>query len=209
MVVNYTVDGFAEKFSSLIKTHETATVFTDFLNYVMSQFSDVSFFDRTRYTDAELKVFYELMEYWILLSEQEISKHGWYDFFGEFYEAYILAKFKAGDKGQFFTSPAVSDLLSKITLQKEDEDNPTLFDAACGSGRNLLAAYIQNKGGFCVGADLDEQACKMCVCNFLLHGITGEVIHMDSLTNEKYGGWIIGYFNSPHVPSVKKINCIQ
>lgn len=65
-------------------------------------------------------------------------------------------------------------------------------DPACGSGRFLIAAHAKFPGNYCCGEDIDRTCALMTVCNFILHGVNGEVIWHDSLmpTKERfYGAW--------------------
>ena len=65
-------------------------------------------------------------------------------------------------------------------------------DPACGSGRFLIAAHAKSPGNYCCGEDIDRTCALMTVCNFILHGVNGEVIWHDSLipTKERfYGAW--------------------
>lgn len=125
----YTLSGFAEIFTKLTRIHETSTLWTDFLEYIIDYFllnskKEMRYWTKKTdtYTDEEKEIFWEMFNYWLKLSQQEINKNGWYDFFGEFYEAYILSQFKAGDKAQFFTPAPVSDLMSSIAEDKELHD---------------------------------------------------------------------------------------
>lgn len=65
-------------------------------------------------------------------------------------------------------------------------------DPACGSGRFLIAAHAKFPGNYCCGEDIDRTCALMTVCNFILHGVNGEVIWHDSLRPTKdyfYGAW--------------------
>ena len=66
----------------------------------------------------------------------------WLDVFGILYEEMYLSRGKASRTGQFFTPQSVSDLVAMIGRQKA-EDHGTVNDCAAGSGRLLLAHYIE------------------------------------------------------------------
>ena len=53
-----------------------------------------------------------------------------------------LSRGKASRTGQFFTPQSVSDLVAMIGTQKA-EDHGTVHDCAAGSGRLLLAHYME------------------------------------------------------------------
>jgi tRNA G37 N-methylase Trm5 len=66
-----------------------------------------------------------------------------------------------------------------------------VLDPACGSGRMLLAAAKRNRQALFFGADLDITCCKMALLNMLLNSLTGEIAHMNSLSNEFFTGYKI------------------
>lgn len=128
-----------------------------------------------------------------------IDKHGWYDIFGHIYEDLIAGKSRKSNSGQFFTPPTLCDLMRNISVA--DEDNPIgkrINDPTCGSGRNLLSFHAQYPGNYHIGEDLDKTCCLMTVCNFIIHGINGEVIWHNTLAQDWKGGWRVNqYLNNP------------
>ena len=46
----------------------------------------------------------------------------------------------------------------------------------------LLSMHVLSPGNYYVAADLDLTCVKMTIANFLLHGVVGEVLWMNSLT---------------------------
>jgi type I restriction-modification system DNA methylase subunit len=76
-------------------------------------------------------------------------------------------------------------IMSGETLQ----DDQRVLDPACGSGRMLLAAAKRNRFALLFGADLDITCCKMALINMLLNSLTGEIAHMNSLSNEFHTGY--------------------
>jgi type I restriction enzyme M protein len=84
-----------------------------------------------------------------------------------------------------------------------------LIDPTCGSGRCLLAIHVEAPGNYHVAMDLDLTCVKMTIANFLLHGVVGEVLWMDSLSLEFYGAWKVNEMLNtsiplPHVCKVEK-----
>ena len=89
---------------------------------------------------------------------------------------------------------------------------PSVYDCCCGSGRMLLAAYgkgLREKNRpYCAAKDIDLLCVKMCTANFLLHGVTGEVVWGDGLkpddgrkcflVNEGLNDPLSEYFGVPH-----------
>lgn len=120
----------------------------------------------------------------------------WLDIFGMLYEKMYLTAGKAARTGQFFTPPAVSDLMSELVGTKKKEassvkkDGLKVNDCAAGSGRLLLSHFIEvSKQNHSAGRpysyiaqDSDPLACKMCALNMMIHGMNGRVICQDTLT---------------------------
>ena len=140
----------------------------------------------------------------------------WLDVFGILYEEMYLSRGKASRTGQFFTPQSVSDLVAQIGTQKA-EDHGTVNDCAAGSGRLLLANYMEkskldHKAGRrfeYVAQDNDPIACKMCALNFMVHGMYGRVECRDTLRmTEPTVVYVINEvkypFNTPYY-SVRKI----
>ena len=90
-------------------------------------------------------------------------------------------------------------------------------DCAVGSGRTLLAFHIRHLGNYYVAEDIDPMCVRMTVCNFLLHGVEGEVICHDTLccpdscvfaykVNEGLNNPLSQYY---HVPNIQEIDFNQ
>lgn len=79
-----------------------------------------------------------------------------------------------------------------MSLGDKPEPGQTVCDCACGSGRMLLAAAKINRHVKLYGADLDNTCCKMALLNMLLNSLTGEIAHMNSLSNDFYTGYKVG-----------------
>ena len=120
----------------------------------------------------------------------------WLDIFGMLYEKMYLIAGKASRTGQFFTPPAVSDLMSELVGTKKKEassvkkDGLKVNDCAAGSGRLLLSHFIEvskldhsaGRPYSYIAQDSDPLACKMCALNMMIHGMNGRVICQDTLT---------------------------
>ncbi|HEY8892207.1 MAG TPA: N-6 DNA methylase [Clostridium sp.] len=108
-----------------------------------------------------------------------------------------------GFNGQYFTPTPVCEMISAITIGECLESKETICDPACGSGRMLLASAKFNRHSKFYGADLDNTCCKMALVNMLLNSLTGEIAHMNTLSNEFYNGYktstiLIDGFHMPH-----------
>lgn len=141
-----------------------------------------------------------------LVNEMDDRGNGLKDVFGDFFMEHI----SHGHNGQFFTPEGICGLMARIGMELgagslehgEDavENRVTrVLDCACGSGRTLLAAervrrlrIPNSRDGMTAmyyGADVDRNCAMMCVINFCLNGMLGEVAWMNSLSNRFYGGW--------------------
>ena len=117
---------------------------------------------------------------------------------GELYQQAI----SSGHNGQFWTPEHMCDMMATITIGKTLEDNQTICDPTCGSGRMLLAAAKINRKALFYGADLDITCCKMTLVNMLLNSLQGEVAHMNTLSNDFYKGYKVSttLVNGYHMP---------
>lgn len=172
--------------------HELALA--NFLDYLLQFFSIEAYsggFDgyaRHVQTVAQEKPDFAALALVWLGDVADAMEHGrWLDAFGELYEEMYLSRGKASHTGQFFTPPSVSDLMSRIIDNGKNEGN--VNDCAAGSGRLLLAHYIERtKENHAAGRrfkyiaqDSDPMAAKMCALNLMAHGMYGRVECRDSL----------------------------
>ena len=140
----------------------------------------------------------------------------WLDVFGILYEEMYLSRGKASKTGQFFTPPSISDLMAQVGTLRAD-DHGKVNDCAAGSGRLLLAHYIEKskldhsagRRFKYVAQDSDPIACKMCALNLMVHGMYGRVECRDTLRmTEPTVVYVINEvkypFNTPYY-SVRKI----
>ena len=152
---------------------DVKTVFQDLLRYIVHGFSlpDTPPLSDWRYNKEQTKVFYDMFATWIQIMSQQIKRHGWYDAFGDLFMA-LTSQSGQQQKGQFFTPAHITDLMSKITMGKQESDAKILSvcDPTAGSGRTLLAAKADRPQSYLVAWDIDYTCCLMCVCNFLING---------------------------------------
>lgn len=125
---------------------------------------------------------FKIMLIWMDKVATAMENGTWIDFFGGIYEEMYQSKGKASTLGQFYTPPALCDLLAFCSEPNEGK----VSDCACGSGRTLLAAA--SASGFCrsnfyVGEDIDLTSVKMCALNLMIHGCRGRVVQHDTLNN--------------------------
>lgn len=176
-------------------------VFKDLLHYVILRFtapgSDKDSFE-WKHSEKETEKF-QLLAVTVAQEYAEgIKRHGWVDPWGESYET-LLAKAKASSFGQFFTPQGLCDLMADVNIDPNKEQTNRkncgafgnriiVSDPTCGSGRNLLAAaskFIDKPRKnlpFFSGEDLDETCVMMTAVNLMAHGLPGEVICHNTLT---------------------------
>lgn len=154
--------------------------------------------------------FAALTFHWLNDVASAMERGKWLDVFGILYEEMYLSRGKASKTGQFFTPQSISDLMAQIGTQKV-EDHGMVNDCAAGSGRLLLAHYMEkskldHSAGRCfeyVAQDSDPIACKMCALNLMVHGMYGRVECRDTLRmNEPSVVYVVNEvkypFNTPY-----------
>ena len=199
---------------------DTSRVFDDFLRYVINGFTIPGFPGLTDwgYTKEQNQTFFVMFGTLVKGVQRQLDTRGWYDAFGAIYEHLIVSKSRRSNSGQFFTPETLCDLMTEITCGNEKPKGKIISDCACGSGRTLLSFNAQCLGNFYVAEDVDRTCCMMTICNFLLHGMEGEVIWHDSLCPEKfYGAWRVNeginkpfakYYGLPHVEPISWDDCL-
>lgn len=195
--------GFHSIFSKLAYSYDWSVIFDDFLEYILLYHNlDSSLKWSKKYSKDEIKLFWELYREWIkIMDKQLITNKDWYDMFGIYYEAVIVSKMSRQSQGQFFTPPDVCNLMAETNLAAANlQPGQSVNDPCCGSGRNLMAANKIIPGCYHVGMDLDQTCVFMTIANFLLHGIVGEVIWMNSLSLEFYGAWKVNEYLNKGIP---------
>ncbi|RAP51105.1 MAG: hypothetical protein BZ138_05855 [Methanosphaera sp. rholeuAM270] len=179
-------------FDRLRYKYETHAIFRDWLDFAVDQFTIPSFepsFKYGRYKKEELQLFQELFEAWIQSMDRELETRDYYDFLGEWWEndQNMTNKFRA----QFFTPIDVCRLMCELTLADmgDCDDVLCMNDPTCGSGRFAIVHHHYRPQDKFMLQDLDEYACKMAVLNMVLHGMTGVVSYMNTLTREVFACW--------------------
>lgn len=212
---------FHKIFEKLTYRHEHYKVFEHFLDFIIWMYDvrqlDVpdsrEKWDKSQYpySKEEIKLFNELFCEWInVQNNQIVGTKDWYDLFGTYYMAVIVSKMKQSGAGQFFTPETVCNFMAEVILSNDKDKTGQMFnDCAGGSGRFFLALHTKSPGNYHVAQDLDLTCCKMTIANFLIHGVVGEVVWMNSLTGEYFNGWKVNeWLNSflpmPHIRNVKQ-----
>ncbi len=181
--------------------HNILSVFDDFLQMSICAFSFGKMEDEyeqiaKRYDPNEVKLFGQCLGAMIIDYEENSNEEGsWCDVLGEYFETNNSDK-QASRSGQFFTPDSICRLMAEMTDSANDEVGiKSINDCACGSGRNLIAHARQRPmniySSYYIGQDLDYRCVKMCVLNMVMYGMTGMVIHMNTLSLKVYRGYRI------------------
>lgn len=189
---------------------EPYRLFERFMEFVIAGF-DITFpkleqpFER-----EEGEVCMELLSVWTTTMNEVLKTKEWYDILGDVYMNYLSGTMKKQWTGQFFTPMHICELMARITAPGEN-GGETIMDCCCGSGRMLLASHIVHPGNYCYAQDMDRICCLMTVCNFIIHGVRGEVLWGDSLDPLDYrDGWKVNEtLNILGVPGVRKMDKME
>jgi type I restriction enzyme M protein len=219
MAINIATElkGFHREFEKLSYMRDAAEVLDTFLEWMAWGFcadNSLSWESGKRFSENERKQFPALFHEFLQVMNKRIAGDGdWYDLFGTYYEAYVAGKSCRDRRGQFFTPPHICDLNVAI-IAPEQETGQNVSDPCSGSGRFLLALHAKAPGNFMYAEDIDRTCCMMTVCNFLTHGVVGEVIWHDSLMPDSwFGGWYVNrnlnnpfhmHYGRPHVETLQK-----
>lgn len=187
---------FLKEFTNFVTRNgwDFERVFPDFLQYIIWAHTLPEYGKKIKgwsYTAEQSKEIFDLYCLLIKAVKPEIDRKGWFDPFGEIYESLVVGKFHRNNSGQFFTPSSLCDLMRDIMSPKEQKIiGKTISDPACGSGRNLLSFHSVHVGNYYIAEDIDKTCCLMTACNFILHGIEGEVIWHNTLQPDTfYGAW--------------------
>lgn len=187
-------DDFEKIFENLTKQHDPNKIFNEFLDYVI----DINLFTTINQNldfEGREADYMSMFKAWVEITNNALNNgKEWYDYLGEFYEGVVQTKFKASNRGQFFTPSSVCDMMSELTILERDCSNKFFNDCCCGSGRLLLSSHTRAPGNIMIGADLDDVACKAAVLNFFIHGVRGSIIHMNTLELECFGAWRVNNY---------------
>lgn len=122
---------------------------------------------------------------WMQLVADSLEERKSQDVLGSVYEELFQSKTKSSSLGQFFTPTSVCDLMARIVGVG---DCKLVNDCACGSGRTLIAHYMEcireerPTNSYYVAEDIDVTSIKMCALNMMMYGMRGRVVRHDTLT---------------------------
>jgi len=181
--------GLINIFDQFARRNNASTVLSSLLDICLTQFANPDCeISKQEYAQAVLilndkKLINEFFREFLNETKKGInSSVGFSDVFGHLYME-VRGKYKGSALGQFFTPTTICQLMAKITpIGKE---NALVSDPTSGSGRLLLASYVESMptslSAYYVAEDLDIICVKMTALNMIIHGLQGEVLHHDSL----------------------------
>ena len=144
------------------------------------------------YNKKEQRVISQMFTMLIL----ELEKNPNQDLLGELYMTLGISNNRAG---QFFTTYDVCEMMSGVTINKKqlakevhNKGYVIINDCACGAGATLISATEHCKSMFkklnyqdhvgVVAQDIDILCVQMCYIQLSLHGLSGYVVHGNTLT---------------------------
>lgn len=184
---------FKKIMEDLALKYDANIIFSNFLDYYICKNSN-NLTMSNEFNEEGLEKFGHAYKEFLKFMPEKIKKNGWYDFLGDYFEEFVIGGSRK-TKGQFYTPPQVSELLTEIAKHptKVMVDENTAYDSTCGSSRNLLSYHSIHPGVQLHGQDIDNLACRMSVVNYHIHGVSrGQVDWMNSLENNYFGiSWVI------------------
>lgn len=202
----------ANVFDKYRHKYEPYFLFERFLEFVITGFDQTFSPLKRPFDNDEKSICMEIFGEWTLSMQDCLQSHEWYDLLGDLYMNYLSGTMKKKWTGQFFTPMHICDFMAKI-LDPGEHVGEKVMDNACGSGRMLLAAHMARPGNYCCAQDMDRICCLMTVCNFIIHGVNGEVVWGDSLDPSDYReGWrtneLLSVIGVPCVRSMGKMESL-
>lgn len=202
--MNYDKKFILDSIKTLGKKYGTHESFRDVVTCCAYSFANAVDFKEEReneylriinkYSNEERELFPQILT--SLVEEYEKTEEP-IDILGDIYENLELTK---KGSAQFLTPLEVCKIMANITINKEENEKSikdkgyiNVSDPACGSGRNLYAAYnellnsnINNNNILLVGDDIDLTCCCMTYIQLSLMGANAIVNHQDALSMDRY-----------------------
>lgn len=201
-------ESFGEYLEGISRIHGRAKVFDDFLQIIvcclsMGRKEELYFKTIKPYSKEELNLFSQAFASLIV----QIDNAPLEDPFGDYFEEFL----SNSRNGQFFTPVCVCDLMVQLTTaihpnEERKEGDVRVYDPACGSGRLLLSAAKQDMKQFFIGADISYTCCLMTIINLCLNSLNGEVLHMNTITQECWHHWCVIVDSFTKIPTVYEVN---
>lgn len=193
----------------LAHKYDKGQVFEDFLQIIvcclqMGRAEELYFKTIKKYSRDELQYF--SLAFASLVDE--MTRKELQDPFYGWFEQNLL---NAGS-GQFFTPRPVADLLAQLeyipTVDKADktDNDKRIYDPCCGSGGLILACAKKDRNRYFVAADISYTCCLMTLVNMCLYSLSGEVLHMDSLSSDTcWHRWLVIVDSFTKLPTIYEV----
>jgi type I restriction-modification system DNA methylase subunit len=196
-------DQFIKEFTNIASYRHRYEVFTDFVTMVAISLSNAATFDQSRedeylklikgYQAEDQKAFPVLLSLLVKMLEFEPR-----DVLGPVYMDLELGN---SHTGQFFTPSEISELMVRLTIEKElkNLERPflTVSEPTCGSGGMLMAVVKQmlhyghdpSEKLWVQAIDVDRKVALMCYIQLTLWNVPAQVIVGNTLTLEVREVW--------------------
>lgn len=196
---------FGKYLEVISRKHGRGKVFDDFLQIIvcclsMGRKEELYFKTVKPYDKGELEQFSQAFASLVMQMDRKPLE----DPFGNCFEEFL----SNSRSGQFFTPSPIADMMAQITCQvseKKKDGDVRVCDPCCGSGRLLLAAAQRDRKQFFVGADISYTCCLMTIINLCLNSLNGEVLNMNSLSDECWHRWCVIVDSVTKIPTVYEV----
>lgn len=181
------ISSFADKYGL-----DHITVFRDFMRYIINGWTLPGYpgYADWKYTPEQNALFGEMNHVWIRIMDAQIQGNEFFDCLAPLHQVYSGVTDRQS-KGQFMTPPHIAQLMSKIVPTDKTKVG-NVIDPTGGSGGLLLASHAENPVNFFVSMDVDYTMCLQAVCNFIIHGVVGMVVCINTLTLHGFqGAWLV------------------
>jgi len=166
-------DLLTEKFNDPVKAWDNFIEFLAVDNYgsLIYQLDHMFewLFEDSRLADRLMKTY-----------DPEKLRSDYYDHLGEMYLEKLVGTRQAQERGQFLTPMNVAESMAAMTIGQTDKPVRVL-DPCVGTGILLMAAHKTAPNALFFGVDVDLRALRIAFTNFAIHGISGYLLHADSL----------------------------
>ena len=181
------ITSFAERFGL-----DRITVFRDLLRFVINGWTLPGYpgIEDWRYNLEQNALFAEMNRVWIRIMGEQLNRKEFFDVFAHLYPAYSGDKDRQS-KGQFMTPHHIAQLMAELVPTDTSKVN-SVCDPTGGSGGLMLASHARNPRNFHVSMDVDYSMCLQAVCNFIIHGVVGMVVCINTISQKNFkGAWLV------------------
>lgn len=190
------VQNFNKVIDQFSRKHQVRSIFDDFLLMSVAAFTrgqmEKEYLEcASRYDKNELALFGQMLGALVMDYDNATRDNGeWDDILGDWF---MQHNSEASRMGQFFTPVSLCNLMARMSSDKIV--NGIVNDCSAGSSRNLIAharLNPQNRFNYTyVAQDLDRRCILMSVINYIMFGMKGVVIYMNTLSMQVYFGFRI------------------